>query len=261
MLHNTVIDAMLNHKSIRKYTDETPSDEIIETVVRAGMQAAFAAQVYSVLLRRNIKGIAWGAPLEFFICADSHKLEKVMARRNWTMVANDLSMLLYAIQDAILMAQNMALAAESLGLGTCFIGSAPYIAEKIAKDFSLPPRVFPIVSMVMGFPAEDPPPRPRYPIDFVLFEHDYPEFTEDQITRAMKEMDDGYLAQDYYERGKFRVELEDGRKDTFSDDKYSWTEHISRKWGQWHNSPQPLLDQLAKCGFKIASADTENKED
>jgi nitroreductase len=261
MLHNTIIDTMLNHKSVRKYTDETPSDEIIQTVVRAGMQAAFAAQVYSVLLRRNIKGIAWGAPLEFFICADSHKLETIMARRNWTMVSNDLSMLLYAIQDAILMAQNMALAAESLGLGTCFIGSAPYIADRIIKEFSLPPRVFPIVSMVMGFPAEDPPPRPRYPIDFVLFEHKYPEFTEEQISRAMKEMDDGYLAQDYYDKGKFRVGLEDGRKDTFPDDKYSWTEHISRKWGQWHKSHRQILNQLAACGFSIPSSESGNEGD
>lgn len=261
MLHNAVIEAMLTHKSIRKYTDEMPSDEMIETVVRAGMQAAFASQIYSVLLRRKKKGIPWGAPLEFIFCADSHKLEQIMARRKWTIATNDLSLLLFAIQDAILMAQNTALAAESLGLGTCFIGAAPYLSGKTAREFSLPPRVFPIVSMVMGFPAEDPPPRPRYPIDFVLFERKYPEFTDEQITRAMKEMDDGYLAQDYYERGKIRVELEDGREDTFDGKAYSWTEHISRKWGQWLKSPKQILDQLAKCGFTVESSKSKKNKD
>ncbi len=259
MLNNAVIDAMLRHKSIRKYTKEMPSEEMIETIVRAGMQAAFAAQLYSVLLRRKKKGIPWGAPLEFIFCADAHKMEQVMARRDWTMVTNDLSMLLFAVQDAILMAQNMALAAESLGLGTCFIGAAPYVAGRTAREFSLPPRVFPIVSMVMGFPAEDPPPRPRYPIDFVLFEQKYPEFTDKQLTRAMDEMDRGYLAQDYYDKGSFRIELEDGRKDTFSNDKYSWTEHISRKWGQWLKSPKSILEQLAACGFEMPSTKEETE--
>jgi len=50
MIDNPVIKAMLNRKSIRKYTDEMPSDEVIETIVRAGQQAPFASQIYSLLL-------------------------------------------------------------------------------------------------------------------------------------------------------------------------------------------------------------------
>ncbi|MCK4656423.1 MAG: nitroreductase family protein, partial [candidate division Zixibacteria bacterium] len=42
------MEAMLNRKSIRKYKDESPSDEVIETIVRAGQQAPFAAQLCSV---------------------------------------------------------------------------------------------------------------------------------------------------------------------------------------------------------------------
>ena len=49
VLHNPIVDSLLDHKSIRRYTDEMPSDEVLETVVRAGQQAPFASQLYSVI--------------------------------------------------------------------------------------------------------------------------------------------------------------------------------------------------------------------
>jgi nitroreductase len=251
MLHHPIIDAMLNRKSIRKYTDEMPSDEVIETIVRAGMQAPFASQSYSILLSKGKKDTEWGAPLDFVICVDSYKLERIMAKRNWKMISNDLMILMFGFQDATLAAENMVMAAESLGLGSCFIGAAPYLADKIATEYNLPPRVFPLVGLVMGYPDEDPPPRPRYPIDYVLFEDKYPEFSDETIAQAMKVMDDGYLAQDYYKEGNFMIKLSGDREETFDFDTYSWTEHISRKWGQWYPSPDRLFEQFRKQGFNI----------
>ena len=78
MIHNPVIDTMLNRKSIRKYTKETPSDEVLETIVRAAQQAPFAAQMCSLLLSRREGKIPYGAPLLFTICVDAYKLEQVM---------------------------------------------------------------------------------------------------------------------------------------------------------------------------------------
>ncbi len=249
MKNNPVIKAMMNRKSIRKFTDEIPSDDVIHTIVRAGQQAPFAAQLYSLLLSRDREKIPYNAPLSFIFCIDAHKLELIMARRNWRMVTNDLLIILFGIQDATLVGENMVMAAESLGLGSCHIGMIPYAAEQIARKYSLPKRVFPLVQLVMGYPAENPPPRPRYPLEFILFEDKYPEFDEKTITEAMKIMDEGYLAQDYYKKAKLKLKLEEGREETFDFDNYSWTEHISRKWGQWFKSPDKLLKQLAARGF------------
>ncbi len=251
MISNPMIETMLNRKSIRQYTDEPPSDDVLESVVRAGQQAPFAYQLCSLLLSRNREGNPFGAPLLFTICVDSHRLELVMARRNWRMVTNDLSLLLFGIQDAALMAENMVIAAESLGLGSCFLGNAPYRADEIIEEYRLPKRVFPLVQLTMGYPAEDPPPRPRYPIEFAMFEDEYPEFKEETISQAMAEMDDGYLGQDYYRRANYMVPLEGDREETFTFDDYSWTEHISRKAGQWLASPKELLEQLTRCGFHV----------
>ena len=251
MLTNPVIEAMLNRKSVRKYTDQKPTDEVIATVVRAGQQAPFASQLCSLLLSR--KKAPFRAPLWFTICVDMHRMELIMAKRGWSVVANDWSMLLFGIQDAALMAENMVIAAESLGMGSCFLGETPYRAEKIQRQYALPKRVFPLVELVMGYPAEQFPPRPRYPLDFTLFEDRYPELTDEMIGQAMQVMDEGYLAQDYYRKQKARIKLEGDRKETFTYDDYSWTEHISRKWGQWLQDPHELLEQMEKCGFKIGA--------
>jgi len=56
-----------------------------------------------------------------------------MAIRNWKLAANDLSMIIFGIQDASLMAENMVIAGRSLGLGSCFIGSAPYRAKNVSE--------------------------------------------------------------------------------------------------------------------------------
>jgi nitroreductase len=252
MVSNPMIETMLNRRSIRQYTDESPSDEVLKSIVRAGQQAPFAYQLCSLLLSRKRDRNPFGAPLLFTICVDSHRLELVMARRNWQMVTNDLSLLVFGIQDAALMAENMVIAAESLGLGSCFLGNAPYRADEIIEEYRLPKRVFPLVQLTMGYPAEDPLPRPRYPLEFAIFEDEYPEFDEQTISQAMAEMDEGYLAQDYYRRANYMVPLEGDREETFTFDDYSWTEHISRKAGQWLASPKELLEQLTRCGFHIS---------
>ncbi|HEX7395833.1 MAG TPA: nitroreductase family protein [Anaerolineaceae bacterium] len=245
---------MLNRKSVRRYKPDQPTDEVIAAIVQAGQQAPFASQLYSVLLSRRKKA-PFGAPLWFTICVDVYKLERFMALRGWKLVTNDLLMLVFGIQDAAFMAENMVIAAESLGLGSCFLGSAPYMAERIAKEFKLPKRVFPLVQLVMGYPAEEFPPRPRFPLSFTLFEDEYPLFSDEQVTGAMRVMDEGYLAQGYYRKQKAKIRLEGGRPETFTYDTYSWTEHISRKWGQWFADPEELLKQLKLRGF-----DLEKKE-
>jgi len=76
-----------------------------------------------VLLSRRKKA-PFGAPLWLTICVDVYKLERFMALRGWKLVTNDLLILVFGIQDSAYMAENMVIAAESLGLSSCFLGSA-----------------------------------------------------------------------------------------------------------------------------------------
>jgi nitroreductase len=251
MISNPVIDAMMNRKSIRKYREEQPSDEVVETVIRVGQQAPFAMQMGSVLLSRNMERNIFRAPLLFTICVDVYRMEKVMEMRGWKRKASDLYTLMFGIQDAAYMAENMVIAAESIGLGSCFIGAAPFMAEKIKELYELPDRIFPLVMLTMGYPDEDPPLRPRYPMDFHLFEEEYPRFSDDDVSEAMKKMDSGYLRQEYYRKANYMIPLPEGMEERFDFDKYSWTEHISRKLGLWGENPEDILKNLELCGFSI----------
>lgn len=251
MADNPVIQTLLGRKSIRKFTDRMPDEETVRSIVEAGQQAPFAYQLCSLLLSRKREKNPHRAPLLFTICVDCHRHELVMEQRGWKMVTNDLSLLLFGIQDAAYLAENLVIAGESCGLGSCFLGNAPYAAARIIADYRLPKRIFPVVQLMMGYPDEDPPTRPRYPLEFTLFEDSYPEFTPEMIEAAMNRMDDGYLAQDYYRRANYMIPLEGKREETFDLETYSWTEHISRKTGLWFGSPRKLIEQFEKCGFHI----------
>jgi nitroreductase len=171
-----------------------------------------------------------------------------MEKRGWKLISSDMSILMFGIQDASYMAQNIVIAAESLGLGTCYLGFVPFQAPNLIKRFKLPPRVFPLVGLAVGFPAEDPPVRPRYPLEFALYDGQYPGFNEEQIEQAMQTMDEGYLQQDYYKKPKIMIKLE-AKNETYTYENYSWTEHISRKWGQWLDDPEEIMSVFRKCGF------------
>ncbi len=257
MISNPVIDAMMNRRSIRKYREEQPSDEVVESIVRAGQQAPFAMQLGSVLLSREIEHNVFRAPLLFTICVDVYRMERVMEIRGWKRKASDIYTLLFGIQDAAYMAENMVIAAESLGLGSCYIGAAPFMTKKIRALYKLPERILPLVMLTMGYPAEAPPVRPRYPMDFHLSESKYNRFNDDTISEAAEEMDSGYLRQNYYREADYMIPLPEGMEEKFDFDSYSWTEHISRKLGLWGGDPEELLKNLELCGFNICSCRTD----
>jgi hypothetical protein len=131
------------------------------------------------------------------------------------------------------------------------VSSSASRIRALSERFELPKRVLPMVELVMGYPDEGFPPRPRYPLAFTLFENKYPQLGDEEVKEAMTVMDDGYLAQAYYRKQNVKIPVEDGRRDDYTFDKYSWTEHISRKWGQWAKSPNELLDTLNERGFSL----------
>jgi hypothetical protein len=67
-------------------------------------------------------------------------------------------------------------------------------------------------------------------------------------------MDEGYMGQDYYRSANRKLPLDGDREETYTYDNYGWTEHISRKWGQWWTTQDDLLEEFANCGFRIGDA-------
>lgn len=249
---NEITDLMLGHRSVRKYKEECPPDEMIQAIVRAGQQAAFAYQAYSFVMTKK-GNIPFKAPVLMTICVDFNRFSKIMEKRGWKIKQNDIAQLLFGLQDANLALQNMILAAESFGLGTCLLGNTAFVAGKVKERFNLPDKVFPFVQLVLGYPDEEEIPRPRYPLEFTLFEDSYAELTDKEIDSAMDEMDTGYLDQDYYRKANAMISLPQEKEEQYTFDNYSWTEHISRKLGLWMEESKGIRKQLKICGFDLDS--------
>lgn len=249
-----------NRRSIRKFIDEPISNEVLEKLLEAGVRAPFAAQLYSIVYTRNPEkmklkiGVYPTTKLLMIFLIDLWKIEKIIKQRGYKYDADDGFNIWLALQDAILVAENIILAAEALELGSVLLGVAPLRYELIRETFSLPPRVFPIVGLCVGYP--DPSAlmdiRPRYPLKHIAFEDQYKDLTEKETQECMKAMDEGYLTQGYYIKQKAKIPLKkELGEDKIDYDRYSWSEHISRKMVQGRWGEKTLISLLKDCGFNL----------
>jgi nitroreductase len=182
-----VIDRQLGHSSVRRYTDEPIRPELLRTLIQAGQGAASSSfvQACSVVrvtrpgARRAIAEAAGGQAwieqaAEFLVyCADLRRIDAACRRvgagelEGWTEHS------LVAVIDTALLAQNVLLAAESVGLGGVFIGGIRNNPRVVVDHLSLPHLVVPLFGMCLGWPEERPEVKPRMPIDMVLHEDEY----------------------------------------------------------------------------------------
>ena len=132
------------------------------------------------------------APLVFTFCADINRFGKWCAQNGAKPCYDNFLWLSTAITDAVLAAENAAVAAEEQGLGICFLGTAMYNAEEIAGVLGLPKGVVPVVAMVAGHP-ESIPPTPvlteRLPLEAVVHFEKYRDYTPDSIRKYYSEIE------------------------------------------------------------------------
>lgn len=256
---NIVLDTINNRRSIRKYLDQPVTDEVLSQILKAGFRAPFAAQLCSVVYTRSQDkmkeagiGVYQTAPVHLIFLIDLARMEKIMKKRGHEYGSDDMFTIWLGMQDVALAIENLTLAAESLGLGSVLYGMAPIRADTIAKTFNVPKRVFPVVGMSLGYPdpTEETEIRPRFPHELSAFEDEYRHHTDEDIELCMKRMDEGYIAQGYYIKSRIKVPLEN-KEDTIGFDKYSWSEHISRKFRSGFRKGDPLLDILRRHGFDL----------
>lgn len=260
---DSILNVIFDRRSIRKFQDRSVPPSVLQKLLMAGTRAPFAAQLYSIIyvkdkekiatLRQELKiGIYPTTQLFMLFCVDFNILEKVMEKRGYHNKADDGMSLWLAVQDASLVAENVILTAEHFGLGSVLLGAVPQFADQISEEFKLPKRVFPVVGLCMGYPdpSAETDVRPRYPLRNVAFEDVYKDLSDPEVEDSMREMDEGYLTQGYYIKLNAKVPLADGRPDSVGFDKYSWTEHISRKFAE-RPVKEPLLEILKRHGFRL----------
>jgi nitroreductase len=184
------LEQLLAHRSVRHYRPDPVSDEQLTLLVAAAQSAANSSnlQPWSVVAVRDPKRRAHlaqlagdqahvaQAPLLLMWLADLARLKGVAHSVGRPFEAlNSLEMLMVGVIDAALAAQNAAAAAESLGLGTCYIGGMRNKPEEVARCLALPEQVFAVFGMTIGYEDPEKPAaiKPRLPQPVVLHQETY----------------------------------------------------------------------------------------
>jgi len=190
-----MLETILNHRSIRKYKPDPVHPDLLKEILLAGTRASTTGnmQVYSMIVTADkaAKEKLWEAhfkqdmvkeaPVIVTFCADFNRFNLwCEARKAKPGYDNFLSFMTAAI-DALLVAQNVALAAEAKGLGICYLGTTTYNADKIIEILNLPKAVVPVAAFPIGYPDENPELTDRLPLEAVVHYEQYSEFSPGDI--------------------------------------------------------------------------------
>jgi len=166
-----VFEAIKKRRSIRAFKNIDVSDEIVEKLIDAARWAPSAGNIqpWEFIVVRNLDAkrrlaeaalsqtFIEEAPVVIVVCADYQRSARGYGSRGAT---------LYCIQDTAAAIQNIHLAAIALGLGTCWIGA--FREEPVKKLLGIPDGVRPVAIIPVGYPAEQPAPRPRRPLNEII---------------------------------------------------------------------------------------------
>jgi nitroreductase len=184
---NQTHEILRSHRTIRAYTDEPVDDETVHQIVRCATAAATSSNLQATTVirvrdhatRERIAEVAGGQRHivtcgAFLVwCADVRRSGLAASTAGTPPVTGMTEQFVIATVDVALAAQNAVIAAESLGLGICYIGAIRNDPAVVSELLELPDDVYPVFGLCIGHPAEDPEVKPRLPLGAVLMEEVY----------------------------------------------------------------------------------------
>lgn len=187
---NEIIKSLYERKSVRVFEERAVPAEYKSAILRAATQAPSAGcqQLYTIIdVTDSALKAALGetcdnqpfiaeAPLVLVFCADCKKWYDAYLDIGCDPRRPGVGDLLLAVSDTLIAAQNAVVAAESLGLGSCYIGDVTENCERQRGLLHLPDYVFPAALLVMGWPTAQQKARPKPPrsaMEHIVHENAY----------------------------------------------------------------------------------------
>lgn len=227
---NQTIKTLLEHRSIRSFEDKSLTDEQVHTIVRSAQAASTSSyiQAYSIIgvkdeeKKKKLAHLAGDQSYvekngHFFVfCADYYRHHEAASMHDVQIdeATESTEKFMVGLIDASLAAQNATVAAESMGLGICYIGGLRNSLAEVSDLLNLPNKVIPLFGLCVGYPAQSPDIKPRLPIQNVYHVDEYQQNKEEFINE-LNEYDE--LISSYYHS---RTE---GKRDA------GWTSLMSKK--------------------------------
>lgn len=191
------MDFIKNRRTIRKYKQKDVSSELLNELLEEAFRASTMGnmQLYSVVVTRSSEmkaklapahfnqPMVKGAPVVLTFCADFNRFSKWCRFRQAEPGYDNPISFLNAASDALLVTQNFCTLAEAHGLGICYLGTTIYNPDQIIDILRLPKLVMPVATITVGYPDEMPMQTDRLPLDGILHEEVYVDYTEQDIDR------------------------------------------------------------------------------
>jgi nitroreductase len=187
---------MLQHRSIRNFTAEDIDEQTLDLILKAACNGSTMGnmQLYSIIVTKDKEkmkamapfhfnqSIATNAPVILTFIADFNRFNKYCEYRDAeTGAYSNLQSYHWAVIDAVIAAQNACVAAESLGLGICWLGTITYNADKFIEALQLPKHTVPVACIALGYPNEQPELTDKLPLEALVHYEIYNDYTKESI--------------------------------------------------------------------------------
>lgn len=244
--------SLINRRSIRKYSSRDITDELLNRLLLESerTQTMGNLQLYSVVVTRSEEGkkklapahfnqpMVTEAPVVLTICADFHRTSEWCNQRQAVPGYGNFLSFINAAIDALLFTQTFCNLAEEEGLGYCYLGTTVYCPQMIIDALKLPQLVMPVATITLGWPAENPPVSDRLPLDAIVHQETYQDYSTEDIDRF-------YSYKEKTEENQHFVEI--NNKETlaqvYTDIRYTKKDNEFMSDG--------MIETLKKQGFKI----------
>ena len=244
------METITTRRTVRQYSERAIEQELLNELLSnaARTQTMGNLQLYSVVVTRSAEGKAALAPAHFnqpmvqsapvvlTVCADFRRTTAWAECRKGTPGYDNLLSFMNAATDALLYTQTFCNLAEEAGLGLCFLGTTIYQPQAIIEALHLPQLVFPVATLTVGWPAEEPPLSERLPLESFVHEECYHDPTPSDIDRFYKEKESLPVNREFV-----RINNKETLAQVFTDIRYTKRDNEALSQG--------LLEALQHQGF------------
>lgn len=201
------VDIMVDRRSVTKFKDQDIPNDVLDKILTAGLRAPApggsvqggyrGAQPYSIIVVRDRKRrkrlnemLCEGrkkaieeAPASLVFCVDTHRMNRWAALQGGAAHYKGIGVLWVALRAVYTAAENVLIAAESLGLGSQYVQEIVWQPYQTLDFFRLPKQVLPVAMLIVGYPAERPSLSPTLPLEAVVHQETYKDPTNEEILR------------------------------------------------------------------------------
>jgi FMN reductase [NAD(P)H] len=210
-------DLLMKRRSVRNFEPKPIPDDVVDKLINAANNAPTACNIQPLSivtvqeaerrakLAQMIKRQPWlrNAPLTMIFCLDFWRLKRWAELSGVAFRGNDaFSHFLLGYADVMCAAQTVAVLAESLGLGSVYVGRAPYVADDVRAYFGMPAYVFPLMLLCLGYPKAVPRNVPKLKPEIIRHRERYRALSDDGVRNAFAEKYGSFdeNARRYFER-------------------------------------------------------------